>query len=106
MSEHLVRLHIPLQGEMPTESEFDAYVELEEYLAIAVEEAGIGVLDGNEVGGGEYTIWLFGPDAGRLAAGVEEALKSRTLPTGCHLYLRHGDVEDEEAREEVLPLGT
>lgn len=100
MDLHLVRLHIPVRGEMGDDDEFDRWVALEDALGEAAEAAGLGELDGNEIGDGEFTIWLYGPDAARLAQLVKEKALDHNLPPGCRLSLRHGGVEDLGAKEE------
>jgi hypothetical protein len=104
MSEHLVRVHLPLGASMPTSDEFDRWSALEDILDNAARKAGVGYLDGNEVGGGEYTIWLYGRDGARLAEVVRDALGRHNLPPGCKLFVRYGGVDDSSAREETIPL--
>lgn len=104
MSDHLVRLHIPLIDEMPVEAEFDRYTELEDALDEVVQGAGVGSLDGNEAGGNEYTIWFYGPDARHLSEVIKKALESKHLPPGCKLFVRFGGVNDKSAREETIDL--
>ncbi len=105
MPEHLVRLHLPLSNSgLGTPEEFDRWSELEEALDSLVEEKGVGSLDGNEIGGGEYTIWLYGPDGNRLAEVVISAAKAFGIPPGASVFLRHGDVEDPGAKEEIRPV--
>lgn len=104
MDEHLVRVHIPILSDMPTTEEFDRYVELEDLLGDAAIAAGVGDLDGNEVGGGEYTIWLYGKSAGPLAEVVKAELAKHSLPAGSFIFVRHGGVGDETAKEERIPI--
>jgi hypothetical protein len=102
----LVRLHIPLDGKPATADPFAKYSQLEEVLDAAAKKAGVGSLDGNEIGEGEYTIWLYGPDATKLAEVVKSALKGKALPKGCKLFLRHGGVNDATAKEETIPVSS
>jgi hypothetical protein len=75
---YVVRLHIPIaDGPNDIQAEFDKWSGLEELLMEEVDKEGLGEVDGNEVGQGEYTIWLYGPDAGRLAAFVERRRSKR-----------------------------
>lgn len=104
MDEHLVRVHIPILSDMPTTEEFDRYVELEDILGDAAFAAGVGELDGNEVGGGEYTIWLYGKNAAPLAEVVKAELTKHSLPPGSFLFVRHVGTEDKLAREERINL--
>ena len=104
MDEHLVRLHIPLTSDMPSLEEFDQYAKLEDVLDAAAQKAGAGELDGNEVGGHEFTIWLYGPNGARLAEVMKLCLTDINLPEGSRLFVRHGGVEDHSAREEFIPI--
>ena len=100
MSDQLVRLHLPFRGM----EDFDRWAELEERLGDAAERAQTGELDGNEVGEGEYTIWLYGDSAARLAETVRTALVHEQLPPQCYLFVRHGDVSDADAKEETISI--
>lgn len=51
-------------------------------LAEAVEGAGVGEYDGDEYGGGEYTMFFCGPDAERLFATLQPLLKRSPLCRG------------------------
>jgi len=104
MDEQLVRLHIPLKGDSITKEESSQYAKLEDVLGAAAAKAGVGTLDGNEIGGREYTIWLYGRDATKLAEVVKSALKGRDLPKGCTLYLRHAGVNSSTSKDETIPV--
>ncbi len=100
--EHLVRVHIPLSSDFGSLEEFDDWSSLEDTLDEAAQAAGTGYLDGNEVGQGEYTIWLYGKDGGQLAETVRGVLAQVRLPAGSYLHVRHGGLEDKRAREERI----
>jgi len=51
-------------------------------LADAVEAAGVGEYDGDEYGGGEYTMFFCGPDAERLFTALHPLLKRSPLCRG------------------------
>ena len=104
MDDHLVRLHIPLGSEMGDEQERERWFELEDLLGERVDAAGVGELDGNEVGGNEFTIWFYGPQAVPLAEVIKHALEDHPLPPGSTLFLRHGGVNDPNARQETEAL--
>lgn len=101
MDEHLVRLHIPLDGDFGNPDQIERWNSLEDVLNEAAEASGTGSLDGNEIGGGEYTIWLYGKAGGPLADVVERAAREFVVPPGTTLFVRHGGVEDRSAREET-----
>ena len=104
MEEQLVMLHIPLRGDSLTKEESGQYAKLEDDLDTAATKAGVGKLDGNEIGGGEYTIWMYGRNATKLAEVVKSSLKGRALPKGCTLFLRHGGVNDSRSKEETIAV--
>ena len=52
---------------------------LEDKLARAIQDGDLGELDGNEIGPAETTLFMYGPDAERLFAGIESALRAYPL---------------------------
>lgn len=106
--QHLVRLHIPMpDGEASMEGYLKVSQELAstvESLSNAVTEAGVGELDGDEYGGGEYTIWFYGPDARPIAEVIRNTASFLPHPPGCTIFMRLGDVRDDSAPEVVEPL--
>lgn len=103
--DQLVRLHIPLSdGDLGTDEERRRWDDLENLLEKTVQSEGIGDLDGNEIGGGEYTMWLYGRDSTVLANRVKSVCRQQNLPTGCRLYVRHGGIDDNDAPEETINL--
>lgn len=79
-------VHVKLaSNEMPTVEEFDRWRKLEDGLAEAVESRGIGHVDGNELGGGTYSIFILGDDLAAVEAAVVEHLRSVALPPGSYL---------------------
>lgn len=100
---HLVQVRIPLaNGPFGDDAEREQCQEVEDRLAAVLAKNPIGEVDGHDVGGGTYLIWLYGSDAGQLATLIRENLPA--MPPGTSLFLRHGDVEDRSAREETIPL--
>ena len=86
-----------------TAEEREAIFALEDRLLTLIESQQLGEHDGNEFGGGEATIYCYGPDAGRLFAGIEA--EARAFPARpAHAHLRYGDVFDPAAREERIDL--
>lgn len=99
----LVRIEIPLLGgDFGSEGERERLFELEDELADVLANSAQGELDGNEIGGGEYSIWMYGQSAQRLFEFIRPQLPP--LPPGTKVFLRHGDVDDESAREETIEL--
>ena len=102
--EHAVMIHFSLSGnEHGTVAEREAIFELENAIESIIETQALGEFDGNEFGGGEAVVYCYGPDAGRLFAGIEETV--RAFPARpAHVLLRFGDVNDENAVEQRIDL--
>jgi hypothetical protein len=52
---------------------------LEDQLRDAIEQKGLGEFDGNEFGAEETVLYMYGPDAERLFAGIESVLRAYPL---------------------------
>lgn len=77
--------------EYGSRAEREAIFDAECAMAVAVEEAGVGEVDGNEFGGGEAVLYAYGPDAAVFKV-MEPTLRS--LPfRPAHVHTRQGDVE-------------
>jgi len=99
----LVRIDIPLaEGAFGLAAERDRWFGLEDDLEEALEGSPLGELDGNEIGEGSYSIYLYAKNAVELADFVRTRLPA--MPPGTTMFLRHGDVEDKNAREETIAL--
>lgn len=63
---------------------------LGERLNEVVRRDGLGEYDGDEVGPTEATLFLYGPDAERLFAGIEPTLRAYPLSQHARVVIRHG----------------
>lgn len=72
---------------------------LEDRLVRVMDEGGLGTLDGNEVGQGVVTLFLYGPDGERLFSGIEATLRAYPLCQGARVEIRRG--ADGSLRREV-----
>jgi hypothetical protein len=70
--------------------ERDAIHELTGKLAAAINDAAAGEFDGDEFGGGECTLFMYGPDADRLFAAVYPPLSSWSPLKGGIVVKRYG----------------
>ena len=103
--EQAVIVYIPLSGDSGTEDELDRLFNLECELAFEVKAADAGGYDGNEIGGGRFTIYLYGEDADRLAGLTVEVLRRWEIPAESYLIKRYGDLlTDPSPREERIDL--
>jgi hypothetical protein len=102
--EHAFIVRYSLSGtDFGTEQEGNAVRALEQHLTTAIESAAVGALDGHEFGGGEMVLYAYGPDATRLFAAMEPAL--RTLPARpAHAVLRFGEADDPAAVQQRVDL--
>jgi hypothetical protein len=103
--EHAVIIHFPLSDdEFGSDPEFDAMVMLSDDLAAAIDAAGVGEFDGNELGGGECKLYMYGPDADRLFAAIQPVLARSVMVRGGYVIKRYGDASDTLAQHSKLPL--
>jgi hypothetical protein len=63
---------------------------LEDQLAEVISRGRLGEFDGNEVGPAETTLFMYGPDAERLFAGIEQTLRSYPLCQNARVVIRRG----------------
>ena len=73
---------------------------IEDRLIDVIEREGLGEFDGNEVGPGETTLYMYGPDAERLFAGIEQTMRTYPLCQGARVEIRRGGpgAEQREVR--------
>jgi hypothetical protein len=103
--QHAVIIHFPLSDdEFGSDPEFDTMVMLSDDLQAAIEAAGVGEFDGNELGGGECKLYMYGPDADRLFAAISPVLAKSAMVRGGYAVKRYGDAGDPLAQESKLPL--
>ena len=79
---------------------------LEDEIALVIEQAGVGELDGNEMAldGSEGTFFAYGPDARAIFAALEVLLRASRVTYDAEVTLCFGDPGDPDAREEVIKL--
>jgi hypothetical protein len=96
-TEHAVIVHISSS----TSSDIGLDM-IEDPLIDAIEAAGVGEFDGNEVGPDEALLFMYGPDADALWRVVEPVLRDANLGSGSYAVLRYGP---PGARETRMDLG-
>jgi hypothetical protein len=75
--DHAVIVHFALSDEQfGSEFERETIGDLGDRLAGIVQEAGAGEFDGDEFGGGEAVLYLYGPDRELLWAAVEPEVRA------------------------------
>jgi len=61
-------------------------------------------MDGNEIGGGECTLFMYGPNADKLFRSIERTVRASKMAKGGWVLKRYGDVDDPKAREVRVKL--
>lgn len=91
-SEHSVIVHFQY-GSTDLQRLFD----LENQLESAINEAGVGVFDGNVIAadGSDGYLYMYGPDADKLFEIVEPILEATDFTEGATVKLRYGPIEYE-----------
>jgi len=70
--------------------DLDGSIPLQEKLIALLENSPVGMFDGNEVGGGELVIFLYGPDAELLFMHIEPTLRADEFCKGARAVIRWG----------------
>jgi len=63
---------------------------IEDRLIAAIEEKQLGEFDGNEIGEESTMLYMYGPDAEKLFAGIEAVLRAYPLCEGAEVTIRRG----------------
>ena len=102
-AEQAVLLHLKLGNDgFGLEGEVARMHALQEELERAIQTADAGELDGDEFGGGECVVFMYGPDAEKLWAAIEPVLARDTFRQGSYAVKRFGGPED--GRKERIDL--
>jgi hypothetical protein len=96
MSDHCVQITFPF-----TNTDLSPIFTLEDRLIAALADAHHGECDGNEVGGGEATIFLYGPDADALLQAVLPVLCSSADIRDGWILKRYGSPEPNVRKEHI-----
>ena len=71
---------------------------IEDAIIEAIDRAGVGEFDGNEVGSDGVTLYMYGPDADTLWAAIESVVRQSPLGPGSHAIKRYGGPGAPESR--------
>jgi hypothetical protein len=98
--EHAVIVHLRLSdNKFGTPADRAAMHALRDAIAAAIDKAGAGEFDGDEFGGGECVLFMYGPDVDALFVCIEPVLKSSPTAAGGYAIKRYGEASDPRARE-------
>lgn len=85
--------------EFGTEEDRSPIERVEDLLNEQLPEQGVGEFDGNEVGGGYYTLYLYGPNADRLFDVALPIIQGGlTIRPGSYVVKRYGEPGSQEQR--------
>jgi hypothetical protein len=92
VNQHAVTVHFDYAAES-----LDALLEVEEQLEVAINTAGVGEFDGNEIAVdlSDGSLYMYGPDAEALFAVVRPVLASAECLRNAWATLRFGPPEDD-----------
>jgi|SRR5580765_2935584 len=103
--EHVVTLHLPLSKRgFGAKDDVEVCQQIEDDLEEEIDRAGAGEMDGNEIGEGECTLFMYGPDADKLFAAIASRARSSRLGHRGWAIKRYGSVDDPSAREVRVDL--
>lgn len=103
--EQALIITIPLHEKTGNADELKRLYALEDQLTVTIKESGAGEYDGNEIGEGVFTIFIYGPSAERLLSVVRPILKAFHAPAGSHLIQRYGKPGAKQERVEIGGAG-
>lgn len=92
-------IKLPLSSEMGSKEDLDDAFQLEEQIDALLSETEFAEVDGNEVGGGEYTIWILTLDPETAERMVRPVVESSRFGASA-VYESSEAVLDEEAGED------
>lgn len=91
-----VLVTFPFEG-----SDLSSIFALEDRLIEVIEHAAVGEFDGNEVGGGTCTLYMYGPNADQLFESIFPVLAQQDFPSGSYAIKRLGNPGAPEQRIEL-----
>jgi hypothetical protein len=104
LSEHAVIVHLTIGEEHFGDADSRESVRaLEREIRTIVESTGVGEFDGDEFGGGEAVLYLYGADADKLYGAIEATLRAVSLRPA-HAILRYGDAGDPAAQQRRIEI--
>lgn len=100
MAEQAVIVHLPLSDDrFGSSEEQQAHFALQEKVAEAIDDAEAGEFDGDEIGQGEWVLYMYGANADKLFSAIQPVLESSPLAAGGYAIKRYGEAADRDARE-------
>jgi hypothetical protein len=102
--EHAVFVHLKLSSALGTPAEVAAVRELSITLERVLRESASGEYDGDEFGGGECVLYMYGDDADVLFDAIAPTLRASTLGANGWVSKRYGRAKDQTVRTARVDL--
>lgn len=100
---HAVLVHLELsQPQFGTESEREAIFALEDEIIAALGD--LGEFDGNDFGGGECVLYMYGENADDVLKAILPVLKASPLSRNGYVIKRYGEADDRMAGQVNIQL--
>src|SRR4051794_20572190 len=100
MSQQCVKVILVLES-----SDLGRSEALERELSVAIESAGVGEYDGNEIGDGKAVFYMYGTDADAIYEAIEPVLRASSLAGRGTVVRRYGPPQ-VGVREVKTAIGT
>ena len=105
VEEHAVIANFKLPGDQfPTDEEMQFIHSLTHELEKQISKANAGEYDGDEFGGGECLLYMYGKDADRLFEAASPILKQIASRFPGSAIKRYGAAGNPDAREELIVI--
>ncbi len=90
-NEHCVKIHLRMSGSgFGSAEERDLIYKFSDLLAEAIMMKRVGEFDGDEFGGGQCLLYMYGPDADHLFDAIEPMLRDWPVLKGGYVIKRFG----------------
>ena len=97
--EQALIVHLRLSNnDAGTHEERERLFKLEDRLIDELEKRGVGEYDGNEIGGGEFTLYMYGSSTDQLWEVVSPIVKALPPPRKSYVIKRYGSPGAKEDR--------
>ena len=100
-SQQALIIHLKMSSANGADEERARLHELEDKVIQSIDRSGEGEYDGNEIGEGEYVLYLYGPDADRLWRIVQRHFQGSAIHRGSYARKRYGEPGAREIRVEL-----
>ena len=98
----ILRISLALSEGFGSQEERDSMIALEDNLSGLLEQHGLGVCDGHELGEGWFVLFLYGPDADEMFRLIEPVLRASPVSKGARVTKGYRSNSQERDSEFML----